>query len=480
MFLEYWSKLKMLLADARIFRNKRIVAYTLIFVLIIVVLNWTATFPVRQMILGVFSLIYYHLLGNTLSRSGADFLLADTYYNRRAMIPRRVVAHSGNLCTFIVAFALLAFLIHDTWVHQSMEPGSLFDVTFVTFLLIFYFSFQGLLYLSFPGWMFFSLPISYNSDVFTRQKRQAFKRAILPAAVLVAVVGVISLAYEIAIYSLVLPTGWADPLSGLSAVLYVFGVAVAMSSVARMASLNDSFDPGIEIDPDSDAGTFSYIFSNGRMMPYSDGGFAFFRFGSLAGGRRINSHQAQSLKKIFRGENTKSWLLVVLVLYELIIIQIFGQILIVSGLEGIPWYLWVGVVIAGFILAWGVAVLWRQMGKVSKVIEGTSPCSHGFPFEFHIVRVMAISFYSIWSMLILGSILSAIAVGMVLNTWLPWWIVIPVDCLMIVGATAVYYVAWLHFRFRKLHGRMLATSDLLPIDPETGRMPSNPFGRSQA
>ncbi len=392
-----------------------------------------------------------------------------------------------NLFALIGAFLLTVQPLHDRLVGDAGIPPN----TFLSEAVLQYGNplpviVLGLLWLLFPKWAVWSIPARYDKGLYTNDIAAGVRRAIVPAMLFLAIIYFVIGAYDFGIEKLFGDTDSPKSfgqivLSTVSFVVSVFALAVALVAVARSSELSDTQrelvgqPPAVEDPVDYRAGA-SRKMQAWRLIPYTDGRFAFYPGSRWEKGYILSSEQAEEYLGVIekRGISFGQFLLIC------VVGSVAGSQLGMFGAVdfiGSGWFVLLAVVLGVLVHVVDTRIRTRKL----KGRFGDLPvCDHLFPRNYFRLRILTVGFFSVRLMttfVIFSGALLGILVYQIVENGLQF-----VNATALVGGLICFFVAgvylWLiicQIRFRRLNGRRPNASDLGPIDPVTGQMAKNPF-----
>jgi hypothetical protein len=120
--------------------------------------------------------------------------------------------------------------------------------------------------------------------------------------------------------------------------------------------------------------------------------------------------------------------------------------------------------------------------KILKKLGNISFCTHEFPSECHHVKLVCSGLFEkivvVKISLLFSILISAFFVDLILKAKslnIEYFAYLLLVVLFAFLSFQSFMLIVRNRRFRRLNGRRARTSDILPIDPETGQMPYRPF-----
>jgi len=218
----------------------------------------------------------------------------------------------------------------------------------------------------------------------------------------------------------------------------------------------------------------SVKYSSWRLIPYTDGRYAFYPVGRLWKGFVLSPDQASKLFNRLDSIEMRVLTAVFIIVFSSLSAILF---LTESTITREGWF-W-GLLLSPMFLVIPVGPLYgtrRILGPVSNL----QPCQHPYPSDYALLKKLIIRLFLFWPAIFVGvfSVLSGVLLLFLsfqfstngIFDGLPISVTLAIALSMFAGAGLYFRTAYLQRRFRKTYGRRPTKDDLTPIDPVSGKM----------
>ena len=251
MLSNYLSSLRMVVTDAKLLRNRRLIAYSLGYFLVLNGLELiyenleepgdqssVVEFGISVLIIVLF-VGYYHLAGAAITKAGKDFELNRTHYFSGALIARSFITQLINLILLLMIMIAIGGPLKGTEFAKilSEEPGSEAIASSALFLASFLC--LGLLLIVFPKQFFRSMPVSYHRFTVGDLTRAKLRQVAIPVVGLLGLATIVCSAAYILVCESGLPETMASVIAWLPIIIFGLFAAILMAAGAREIGLND-------------------------------------------------------------------------------------------------------------------------------------------------------------------------------------------------------------------------------------------------
>lgn len=499
MFANYACHLKQVLREINPAHNRQIMISILIYVAVFSAIY--STFEVSgitpddtpfiflggMFVVSVALFALYNVLGLLLEFTNHPQTLGEKFRKTGLVLTRSTGFLIINILLSVTMFTMMDQSIHDVLV----ENGYISKATFISEVVVLecnpsVFIVFGILWYLFPKWFLYSMPISYDKRLYSADVKRNLRRTVPPAVTFLFLINFPMASYEYVVTHHIstdesIGIAAVNVLTAVGAAIRIAGLVVALVSAARASTLSEKLHGPIdevEIDESSveKLASVSSKIAAWKLIPYTDGRFAYYPSSRWNKGYILTSNQAARLFSEVQKKGIS-----------------FTQLLIIGGIAGGLGgglsNIWesrsinVGWIIAFFIALALFAHIIETHIKPKKLKErfGNLPvCKHPFPADYFRLRTLTVRFFSIWSLSIIVVVFSAMTAlsifaffgdgGEALGS-----LVSIIAVLMFMAIDAIYlWLFYCQLKFRWRNGRGPVASDLRPIDPLTGKMVSSP------
>jgi hypothetical protein len=252
MLSNYLSSLRMVITDAKLLRNKRLIVYSLAYFVVLIGLEQIYEhleepedqFSFVEFGIAVLTIIlfvgYYHLSGTTITKAGKDFELSRAHFNSGALIARSFITQLINLVLLLMIMIAIGGPLKETEFAKilSEDPGSEAIASSALFLASFLC--LGLLLIVFPKQFFRSMPVCYHKFAIVDMPKTRLRQIAIYVTGLLGLATIVCSAAYILICESGLPETLASIVSWLPIIMFGLLAAILMAAGARAIGLNDS------------------------------------------------------------------------------------------------------------------------------------------------------------------------------------------------------------------------------------------------